>query len=31
VLNGIGGEVDRTDIVAVDQCAPGGWSVQLSK
>jgi hypothetical protein len=31
VLDGVGGEVDRTDVVAVDQCAPGGRSVQLSK
>jgi hypothetical protein len=31
VLDGVGGEVDRTDIVAVDQCAPGRRSVQLSE
>jgi hypothetical protein len=31
MLDGVGGEVDRTDIVAVDQCAPGGRSVQLSE
>jgi hypothetical protein len=31
VLDGVGGEVDHTDIVAVDQCAPRGQSVQLSE
>jgi hypothetical protein len=28
---GVGGEVDHTDIVAVDQRAPGGRSVELGE
>jgi hypothetical protein len=31
VLDVVGGEVDRTNIVTVDQRAPGGQSVELDK
>jgi hypothetical protein len=31
VLNGVGGEVDGADVVAVDECALRQWSVELLK
>jgi hypothetical protein len=31
VLHGLGGEVDRTDIVAVDERAPGERAAKLSQ
>jgi hypothetical protein len=31
VLNGVGGEVDGTDVVAVDEGALHQWSVELLK
>ena len=31
VLNGVGGEVHRTEVVALDQRAPGERTMQLSK
>ena len=29
VLDGVGGEVDGADVVAVDEGAPGEWAVEL--
>ena len=29
VLDGVGGEVDGADVVAVDECAPGQQAVKL--
>jgi hypothetical protein len=31
VLHGVGGEVDCTDVVTVDECAPGERAVKLSQ
>jgi hypothetical protein len=31
VLHWVGGEVDRADVVAVDQCAPGQGDVKLGE
>jgi hypothetical protein len=31
VLNGIGGEVDDANVVAVDECALHQWSMKLLK
>jgi hypothetical protein len=31
VLHGVGGEVDRADVVAVDQCAPGEGTMKLDE
>jgi hypothetical protein len=31
VLHRVGGEVDRADVVAVDQRAPGEWTVKLGE
>ena len=31
VLHWVGGEVDRADVVAVDQRAPGEWTVKLDE
>ena len=31
VLNGVGGEVDGADVVVVDECTTGRWTVQFLK
>jgi hypothetical protein len=31
VMNGVGGEVDITNVVAIDECALHQWSVELLK
>jgi len=31
VLDWVGGEIHRTDVVAVDQCAPGERAVELGE
>ena len=29
MLNEVGGEVDSADVIVVDECAPGEWTVKL--